>query len=106
MSAGLIGRVLGALLFAVAAATARADTIQIKIDQLVFAPAQISARVGDTIQWVNSDFVAHTATARNGAWDVMIPAHATASIVLKADGTVDYYCKFHPDMTGRITVAK
>ncbi len=52
------------------------------------------------------DFVAHTATARNGAWDVMIPANATKSVVLKTEGTVDFYCKFHPNMTGQVSVAK
>lgn len=97
---------LGALLFALVTGSARADVIQIKIEKLAFTPPQVSAHVGDTIQWVNADFVAHTATARNGAWNVMIPPNATKSIVLKADGTVDYYCKFHPNMTGQVMVAK
>ena len=38
------------------------------MEKLAFVPAQVSAHVGDTIEWVNADFVAHTATARNGAW--------------------------------------
>ena len=99
-------RALGALLLVLVAGPARADVIQIKMEKLTFVPAQVSAHVGDTIEWVNSDFVAHTATARDGAWDVMIPPNATKSIVLKADGTVDYYCKFHPNMTGQVMVAK
>lgn len=97
---------LGALLLAFAAGAARAETIEVRIEQLAFTPAQVSGHVGDTIRWVNADFVAHTATARNGAWDVTIPPDATRSVVLKTDGTVDYYCKFHPNMTGRISVAK
>ena len=80
--------------------------IQVKIEKLAFMPSQITAHVGDTIEWVNADFVAHTATARDGTWDVMIPPAATASVVLKSDGTVDYYCKFHPNMTGQITIVK
>jgi plastocyanin len=100
------GRVAGALVLAIVAVSARADTVEIKIDKLVFAPAQLSAHVGDTITWVNTDFVAHTATARNGAWDIMLPPHSTKSVVLKAEGTVDYYCKFHPNMTGQISVTK
>ena len=99
-------RTLGALLVIFATGSARADVIQIKIEKLIFAPAQVVAHVGDTIQWVNADVIAHTATARNGAWDVMIPPNASRSIVLKADGTADYYCKFHPNMTGQVTVAK
>ena len=76
------------------------------MEKLTFVPAQVSAHVGDTIEWVNTDFVAHTATARDGAWDVLIPIKTTKSIVLKVEGVVDYYCKFHPNMTGRVSVAK
>jgi plastocyanin len=99
-------RMLGALVLAFMAGSARAEVIQIKMEKLGFVPTQASAHVGDTIEWVNADFVAHTATARNGAWDIMIPANATRSVVLKADGTVDYYCKLHPNMTGQIAIAK
>ena len=94
-------RTVGALLLILVTASPRAETIQIKIDKLTFVPSQVSAHVGDTIEWVNADFLAHTASARDGAWDVMI-----APVVLKADGTVDYYCKFHPNMIGQITIAK
>ena len=97
---------VGALLLFLVTASARAETIQVKIEKLAFTPSQIIAQVGDTIEWVKADFVAHTATARDGAWDVMIAPSATASIVLKADGTMDYYCRFHPNMIGQITIAK
>jgi plastocyanin len=96
----------GALGLVLAATTARAEVIQIKMEKLGFIPAQVTAHVGDTIEWVNADFVAHTATARDGAWDVLIPVNATRSVVLKAAGQVDYYCKFHPNMTGQISVSK
>ena len=83
----------------------RPQTIQITIQNLVNTPAEVSAKVGDTIEWVNKDILAHTATARNGDWDVMIGPNKTAQVVLKKAGAVDYYCKFHPNMTGRLTVA-
>jgi plastocyanin len=83
-----------------------AATIQIKIKNLIFVPAQVSAHIGDTIQWVNTDFVVHTATARDGSWDVMLSPNVTRSIHLKNAVTIDYYCKFHPNMTGQITVSK
>jgi plastocyanin len=79
-------RALGALLLVLAAGPARADVIQIKMEKLGFVPAEVSAHVGDTIEWINADFVAHTATARDGAWDVLIPVKTTKSIVLKAEG--------------------
>jgi plastocyanin len=69
----------------------------------VFSPAEIKAKVGDTIEWVNKDILAHTATAR-GDWDVMIAANKSASVVLKNAGAVEYYCRFHPNMKGQIIV--
>jgi len=99
-------RTFGALLLGLAAGQARAEVIQVRIENLAFAPAEITAHVGDTIEWINADFIAHTATARDGAWDVMIPVNTTRSIVLKAEGTVAYFCKFHPNMTGRVAVSK
>jgi plastocyanin len=100
-----IAGIAGALVLAFAAGTARADVIQVKIENVTFAPTRIAAHVGDTIEWVNADIVAHTATARNKDWDVMLAPNAKKSIVLKTAGTVEYYCKFHPNMTGQITVA-
>jgi len=97
---------LGAILLAFAARSGRAEVIRIKMEKLVFTPKEATAHVGDTIEWTNADFVAHTATARNGAWDVMLAPHATRTLVLKAAGKVDYYCRFHPGMTGTITVAE
>jgi len=97
---------LGALILVVTTGVARADTIQVKMEKLGFVPVEISAHVGDTIEWVNTDFVAHTATARNGSWDVLIPVNAKKTVVLKTEGAVEYYCKFHPNMTGKILVSK
>ena len=106
MNRRLAVQTLGVLLLAIVAGPTRADGIRVSIEKLAFTPPQVSAHVGDTIQWVNADFVTHTATARNGDWDVMIPADPPRILVLTAGGMVDYYCKFHPNMTGRISVAK
>ena len=57
---------LGAM--ACAAPALAAETIRVMIDKLKFAAAQVSAHVGETIEWVSSDFVAHTARTRNKDW--------------------------------------
>jgi plastocyanin len=80
------------------------ETIRVTIDKLKFDPPQVSAHVGDTIEWASGDFVAHTATARNKDWDVAIPAKGVGHVMLKHPGDVDYFCRFHPNMTGRISV--
>jgi plastocyanin len=106
MSSRTIGRVLGTLLLALAAGSARAEVIEVRIEKIAYMPHKTAAHVGDTIEWVNADIVVHTVTARNGAWDVMLPPNATKRITLKSTGTIDYYCRFHPNMTGQIVSAE
>jgi plastocyanin len=96
---------LAALWLLAAWAPARAATIQISMENLEIAPAAVSAKVGDTIEWVNKDVLMHSATARNGDFDVNLPPKKTGSVVLKKAGTVDYYCRFHPNMKATINVA-
>ena len=84
---------------------AHAATLQITMENLVIAPAEASAKVGDTIEWINKDILAHTATARNGDWDVTISPKKTVTMVLKKPGTIEYYCRFHPNMKATLNVA-
>jgi plastocyanin len=86
-------------------ASAHAATIQISMENLVISPAEASAKVGDTIEWINKDVLAHTATARNGDWDATIPPRKTVTTILKKAGTVEYYCRFHPNMKATLTIA-
>ena len=88
-----------------ASISALAATVQITMDKLEISPAEVSAKVGDTVEWVNNDVFAHTATARNGDWDVMLPPKKSGTLVLKKAGTFEYYCRFHPNMKATLTVA-
>jgi plastocyanin len=94
-----------AVLMAGMSVSAPAATLQITMDDLVIAPAEASAKVGDTIEWINKDILAHTATARNGDWDINMPAKKTVTSVLKKAGTIEFYCRFHPNMKATLTVA-
>jgi plastocyanin len=84
--------------------SAHAETIQISMENLVISPAEATAKVGDTIEWINKDIFVHTATARGGDWDVTMPPKKTVTLVLKKAGTIDYYCRFHPNMKATLTV--
>src|SRR6476646_2936957 len=84
---------------------ADAATVQITMENLVISPAEASAKVGDTIEWINKDIFIHTATARNGDWDVTMPPKKTVTLVLKKAGLIDYYCRFHPNMKATLEVA-
>src|ERR1700721_434620 len=87
-----------------ASCSAHAATIQITMENLVISPAEASAKVGDTIEWINKDIFAHTATARNGDWDVTIAPKTTVTSILKKAGVIDYYCRFHPNMKATLTI--
>jgi plastocyanin len=87
-----------------AAVPAQAATIDVVMQNLVVKPIEVTAKVGDTIRWDNKDFVAHTATATDKSFDVMLPAGKSGSIVVRRAGIFDYICKFHPNMKGKITV--
>jgi plastocyanin len=65
----------------------------------------VSAKAGDTIEWVNRDVFAHTATARNGDFDVNQPPRKTVTSVLNKAGAVEYYCRFHPNMKGVLKIS-
>ena len=83
---------------------AHAATIEITMENLVISPAEVSAKVGDTVTWVNKDVFAHTATATNGDFDVMLPPKKSATSALKKAGTIDYYCRFHPNMKATLKI--
>jgi plastocyanin len=87
-----------ALLLGAMAVPASAATIQITMQDLVIAPAEVSARVGDTIEWSNIDLVAHTSTARDKSFDLMVMPNKKQTLTVKKAGTVEYYCRYHPNM--------
>src|SRR5689334_603635 len=95
-------------LFAVAMAAAfpaAAAVVKVEMKGIGFTPTKVSAKVGDTIEWANRDFVVHSATARDKSWDVNIPANQSGRTVMKKAGKIAYYCRYHPNMTGEIDVA-
>jgi plastocyanin len=83
---------------------AHAATVQIVMENLMISPAEATAKVGDTLELVNKDVFAHTATAKNGDFDVTMPPKNTVTYVLKKAGNVDYYCRFHPNMKATLKI--
>jgi plastocyanin len=104
MTPGWVFTIVAALTMGISV-PAHAATIQITMDNLVIAPAEVLAKIGDTVEWINKDIFAHTATARNGDFDVPMPPKKTVTSVLKKAGLIDYYCRFHPNMKATLIVA-
>lgn len=80
-------------------------TYTVTLAQMAYGAQPTGLRSGDAIEWVNNDIFQHTATARDGSFDVDLAPKARARTVLKAPGVVDFYCRYHPGMTGRLVVA-
>jgi plastocyanin len=95
---------LAALLLAPMVAPVHAAALEITMENLEITPREVPAKVGDTITWVNKDVFAHTATANNGDFDVNLPAKKTGAFVLRKSGTVEYYCRYHPNMKATLKI--
>jgi len=79
-------------------------TRSVLMKSIAFEPQQVSVHVGDTLKWANQDIVAHTATAKDKSWDINVLPGKSGQMVVKAAGTFDYICRYHPNMTGKIIV--
>ena len=79
---------------------------QVVIDKMKFGPVPPGVRVGDTILWINKDLFRHTATARDGSFNVDLPAGKSGRTLLRRPGAVRFYCIYHPGMTGTLIVGR
>jgi len=95
-----------AMVISTVAFPAAAGTIHVDINKMVYTPAKITAHIGDVIEWTNSDIVDHSVTEKDGKFEKIIPVKGKASITVKDPGIIDYYCKFHPNMDGKVEVIK
>ncbi|GGY30555.1 hypothetical protein GCM10008098_25080 [Rhodanobacter panaciterrae] len=85
-------------------ATAPAHHVHvIVIDQMQYGPMPTDVRAGDIIEWTNKDILEHSATARDGHFDVDLKPGTSGRITATA-GTLVFFCKFHPTMTGTLVV--
>ena len=84
-----------------------AGSVAVKIANFAFDPNAVTAKVGDTITWTNSDSTGHTATVdgQDACTTTTLANGASGSITFSQAGTYPYHCKIHPNMTGTITVS-
>jgi plastocyanin len=95
-----------AVVMASASCALAGGAARIVIDESDFKPARLVVHIGDTVAWVNKDFVDHTATATNGAFDLATPKGRTVTQRMTKAGEYAYVCRLHPNMTGVIVVEK
>ena len=84
-------------------ATAAPRVHVVVIDKMAYGPMPAGVRAGDIIEWVNHGILEHTATARDGSFDIDLKPGATARMTAKA-GSFVVFCKFHPTMQANLVV--
>jgi len=84
---------------------ARPATVKIAIAAMKFSPADVTVKPGDTVVWTNTDLVAHTVTAKAGAFDSkVIPPGGTFKFVARKKGDFAYICSLHQPMAADLKV--
>lgn len=75
---------------------AHAQTAGISIDKFQYSPAEFAGKAGQPVTITNNDDMPHTVTAKDGSFDVTVPAHGTAQVTPPKAGSFPYSCTMHP----------
>jgi plastocyanin len=98
---------LAVLALGVAPATAAPLRLPVNIEFQSFAPTQLDALPGDTVQWSNTSERAHTVTANDGSFDSgEVPGGGSFARQFDAPGVYAYYCSIHRGMFGEVDVRR
>jgi plastocyanin len=100
---GIALALVGGFAPATAAGAAAPRVHVVVIDKMAFGPMPADVRAGDIIEWVNHGILEHSATARDGSFDVDLKPGATVRMTAKA-GSFVVFCKFHPTMQASLVV--
>jgi len=83
-----------------------AGTVAVSIKDFEFAPAAITAKVGDVITFTNAGGVKHSATLDVGDCTTgVLAAGAAGGLTFSAAGTYPFHCQIHSAMTGTIEIS-
>lgn len=102
---GLVACAAGLALAMPSGALPAPREIVVVMDNMNFGSLPKDAKVGDVIVWDNRDTVQHTATARDGSFDVRLQPGKKGRTVLRKAGSIAVYCIYHPMMRATLRVA-
>lgn len=75
----------------------------VEIKGMKFQPAEVRVNKGDTVIWINKDFVPHDVTEKDAAWasPQLDNGDSWKKVITKSDS---YYCSLHVVMKGELIV--
>jgi len=89
-----------------AASADSASDVMVDITDFAFNEASVTIPVGGSVTWTNNDSAPHTATAQDR--DVLqtgtLNQGESFTQVFDTPGTYEYFCEFHPNMSGTVIV--
>ena len=89
-----------------ASAQPKPDTMEVKIDNFTFGPAELTVMVGTTITWTNRDDIPHTVVSTDKVFkSKVLDTDEQFSLTFSTPGTFPYFCSIHPKMTGKVVGA-
>jgi plastocyanin len=83
---------------------ARAENMEVHIDNFVFEPAELTVKVGTTVTWTNRDDIPHLIVSAGKFRSKTLDTDDKFSYTFTAAGDYKYFCSLHPHMTGLIKV--
>src|SRR5216683_2535558 len=86
-----------------ASAEQKSETVEIKIDNFSFGPAELTVAVGTTVTWTNHDDIPHTVVSTDKVFkSKVLDTDEKFSYTFSKAGTYPYFCSIHPKMTGKV----
>jgi len=82
--------------------TAQPGTHTIVIRQMKFVPDQLTVQPGDTVTWINEDYVSHTVAAKKDQEWESDEIKQGERFTLTVTDSARYTCTLHPVMEGTI----
>jgi plastocyanin len=94
-------------------------THTVTVDATSFTPETLTIKAGDTVVWINKDFIPHTASsdagasaAHSGVGGVEVVTFDSGTILageswrqtFKSKGKAPYKCLFHPTMKATLRI--
>jgi plastocyanin len=86
-------------------AQSKPESMEVKIDNFTFGPAELTVKAGTTITWTNRDDIPHTVVSSDKAFkSKVLDTDEKFSSTFQSPGSFSYFCSIHPKMTGKVIV--
>jgi plastocyanin len=80
--------------------------VEVKIDNFMFAPMDLTIAAGTTVKWINHDDIPHTVVSEDKTTfkSKAMDTDESFSYTFNQPGTYTYFCSIHPKMVAKIIV--